>query len=368
MLQEPLRTSLPPSYTAPSSTSDSHTVLYPSVLSQNRPSDHAYASPSSTTSRDRLRKKPPKHSNVAVGQRPAVRADSVPSNQVFFQGDGNSFSIPEVEMSVPVRQRMEEPVEFAGVWRGDEETAFWRPVVMMGRKEGVSRSLGSGDESYHGMTDDSDSEDVWVNGAVSQSMNPLINQSIKQSIHQSINPLINQSIKQSINQSIKQSINQSINPSINPSLTSPITSSRTQPLYPSLSPSASQSINQSTNQSINHSITHSINQSINQTTNQTTNQPTNQTPSLHSPSLRLRRQVSRAHLFLFFTSSSFLLLPATSPAIPRLHDPQTAAQLARRFLPLTSYDTPLFDSLQRGTLPREIETVEMLLLSHVDTR
>ena len=160
MLQEPLRTSLPPSYTAPSSTSDSHTVLYPSVLSQNRPSDHAYASPSSTTSRDRLRKKPPKHSNVAVGQRPAVRADSVPSNQVFFQGDGNSFSIPEVEMSVPVRQRMEEPVEFAGVWRGDEETAFWRPVVMMGRKEGVSRSLGSGDESYHGMTDDSDSEDV----------------------------------------------------------------------------------------------------------------------------------------------------------------------------------------------------------------
>ena len=163
-----------------------------------------------------------------------------------------------------------------------------------------------------------------------------------------------------------------MNPSINPSLTSPITSSRTQPLYPSLSPSASQSLtqslSQSINQSTNQSINQSTNQSLNQSINQTTNQPTNQTPSLHSPSLRLRRQVSRAHLFLFFTPSSFLLLPATSPAIARLHDPQTAAQLARRFLPLTSYDTPLFDSLQRGTLPREIETVEMLLLSHVDTR
>ena len=89
MLQEPLRTSLPPSYTAPSSTSDSHTVLYPSVLSQNRPSDHAYASPSSTTSRDRLRKKPPKHSNVAVGQRPAVRA-----TRFSFRGMGIPSRFP----------------------------------------------------------------------------------------------------------------------------------------------------------------------------------------------------------------------------------------------------------------------------------
>ena len=444
-LQEPSRISLPPSYGTPlSKPASPHTVLYPSVLSQNclsmsssTSSDHemgyprVYISPSSTASRDRLRKKPPKHSNVAVGQRSVTRVESsIPSNQTYFRGDANAFYIPEVEMTHPVRPRVEEPVEFAGMWRGDEETAFWRPVVIMGRKEGVSVSLGSQCESsMNAASHPAESSSPLypffrqLSGQLSgqwnsQSSGQLNNQSINQSNNQSLTPTLHQSLHPSItsptHQPLSQSINHSLTPSPIQSLTqplNPLTHSMHTATHPSISqqtihPSLmSQSMNQpsinqplinqsSINQpSINQPTIHqssinqpSINQpSINQPTihqssinhpsiNQSTNQPTINQPSNHpltrpinSPSLLLRRQIARAHLLLFLTPASFLLLPATSPAIARLRDPQAASQLARRFLPLTSYDTPLFDALQRGVLPREIETVGIEDSSHVGT-